>query len=399
MSSVMCLAWIPPLQNADLANHLRIAYSHGATDGVLGLLRTPEMQRQDPSPRHVILSAVHAAQGDKGRASGILNALLGSCVERNNPRLAWDWLEAYDALSTNLTMYPNLVSLCLVYSVLARNHDARAPMLLTRATMLHDTPSTCIDKSQPTPDAAYSLVDSDIQVLYETDDLLVVNKPSGMVTFHSATSKRKNKNDLSLEQILLLNNVPLSNLNQEGRGLVHRIDRGTSGCLVLAKTNERHAFLLTDFFLRRVTKSYEALVMTTNMSFPLSLCGIIDFPIHGRPAQSTYLVLEQYGTIAARIELHIKQGRKHQVRIHCSKGLGCPILLDPLYGGKRILYHINVRDMLCAPQNFCLHASTLQLPPEYGVQVIKSPLPGWWKQVVTKVETIVDSTDHGCNEC
>ncbi|KAI2497012.1 RNA pseudouridylate synthase [Fragilaria crotonensis] len=103
-----------------------------------------------------------------------------------------------------------------------------------------------------------------VERLHESDHDLIVSKPSGMVCVHKHTtgsgkltaSRRKHQRegsdsedlDISLEAALLDVGILLSTINVDGRGLVHRIDRGTSGCMILAKTDERHAQLVAEFF-------------------------------------------------------------------------------------------------------------------------------------------------------
>jgi 23S rRNA pseudouridine1911/1915/1917 synthase len=176
-----------------------------------------------------------------------------------------------------------------------------------------------------------------IQVLYDNDELAILNKPSGMKLFECANPTRRVTKAAapSLEALLLKQGMELSSLNQDrSRGFVHRLDVGTSGCLVLAKTNSMHAQLISKFFLRQVQKSYIALVSTTTPCTGgyrrVPDAGTVNLAIDRRPAQSSFQTLERYGSLAAKLREITRQGRKHQVRLHCSKGLQTPILLDPL---------------------------------------------------------------------
>jgi len=90
----------------------------------------------------------------------------------------------------------------------------------------------------------------DLEILYEDDQVVCLNKPAGMVCYHNRqTTKGKRGEDTSLENALL-SVVTLSLVNQDARGIVHRIDRGTSGCIVMAKTDEAHLMLVAEFFSR-----------------------------------------------------------------------------------------------------------------------------------------------------
>ena len=228
-----------------------------------------------------------------------------------------------------------------------------------------------------------------IQVLYDADEYFILNKPSGMAIYKSTNQRTKRRSHASkintLHDILLQQgDIPLSNLNPDGSlGFVHRLDIGTSGCLIVAKTNAMHARLMSQFFLRQVDKSYVALVVCANTATSseergnISDFGIVDLAIDQRPAQSTFEVLERYGDLAAKVKVKTRQGRKHQVRLHCSKGLGTPILLDPLYGGEQIMYHVESTTLTQsrARQQFCLHADRLSIP-ELDVNV-ETPVPDW----------------------
>lgn len=244
---------------------------------------------------------------------------------------------------------------------------------------------------------------SEFAVLYETDDCVVVNKPAGVSCFHkhstnagkiySGKQKRTDKNtDVSLEDALVATGVPLSTLNPDARGLVHRLDRGTSGCLCLAKNDATHCLLVTDFFLRRNRKTYQCLVQSTvrgkspgDAADALQdNAGTVDIAVHGRPAVSHYRVLERYNNDAALLDVETRTGRKHQVRVHCAKGLGHPIVGDDLYG--RSKPQNNKGKQQQQKQRFHLHAASLQLPllslnGESSTRssfVIKAPLPSWW---------------------
>jgi 23S rRNA-/tRNA-specific pseudouridylate synthase len=230
--------------------------------------------------------------------------------------------------------------------------------------------------------------------LHETDDFVVINKPSGVPCFHKKKTtagkikkgKGKQKymaSDVSLEDALLNCNIPLSTLNPEAMGLVHRLDRGSSGCMVLAKTNEMHANLVAEFFLRRTQKRYLALVAPAPDS-SLSDEGLIDLPVDGRPAKSKYRVVERYGAgVAALLEFDIYTGRKHQVRVHAAEGLSSPVLMDNGYSsGRQDSTDLeNLVKFNEGKQHFFLHSSSLVIP-EHGIDV-KAPLPSCWDDTIT----------------
>ena len=381
-----------------LSKVLRIIYNQNGTLGVLQ--RSKGMSDYDATT--LVAAAMEASNGDKGMASGILNASIGSCCscdddnddasrKRESARKAIDLLKAYDKLDT---IEPDLVALSLAY--VATSHgglEDKAEKFLCRAQQLYNVGDDDDDgkfKFKKNEPVDYSELEKlhNIQVLDDAEEFIALSKPSGMVCYHpSTTTPKQRQKDRSLEDILLENGVQLSTLNQEGRGFVHRIDRGTSGCMILAKTNRMHAILMSQFFLRNVKKSYQALVVSPDpKTKKLPKKGIIEVEIDGRPAKSYYNVEKQVGPFITRIKVNTEQGRRHQVRIHCSQGLHAPILLDPLYGGGRQTIISKLKnlpqerlDELLSAKRFCLHADTLSIA-DYGIN-IQAPLPEWWKQL------------------
>jgi len=249
----------------------------------------------------------------------------------------------------------------------------------------------------------------------ETDDFAVVNKPSGIPCFHKKKTtagkikrgkgkKKKGKSngnadslesssDVSLEDALVSCNVVLSTLNPEALGLVHRLDRGSSGCIVFAKSNDMHAKLVSEFFLRRTTKKYVALLReSSESSIPEAGSGLIDHPVSRRPARSQYSLLERYKSSsdeecednAALVEFEIFTGRKHQIRVHAAEVLGSPVWGDPLYGSS------DDRSNGAKPSNdiskrILLHAHRLTIP-QLDIEV-ESPIPTWWDSTISTFES------------
>jgi 23S rRNA-/tRNA-specific pseudouridylate synthase len=249
--------------------------------------------------------------------------------------------------------------------------------------------------------------------------------------------------DISLVDALLDCSVSLSTVNPSARGIVHRLDRGTSGTIVLAKTDEVHLKLISLLFLRRSEKKYFALVPglnkilaagkfageddgscvgKKNLTLSLGSSGIIDVPVDGRPARSSYRVVRVFGKEnqsslspdALLLEVATLTGRKHQVRVHCAS-LGHPIFLDPLYASSSILestsrvaengqkkrrgsstVKTDITDQALPkaiadavdksnlqPERFFLHAASLSIR-ELGVSV-NAPLPQWWVDTIDQL--------------
>lgn len=393
-------------QDCTLISRIRDSYENRETDGILDLAKTISLE--DYSPHELIVSAIEATS-KKGKSAGIINALMGACYERETPDLAWKLLQAYDDISLEAQIYPDVVTLSIVYSCLCRVPDYQdmAESVLERAIRMSKklagsrrrkamASSRRHGKGVQCKDVEHKLQElygPEFRVLHETADLIVLSKPSGMVCFHKHTTsagkvRRPKKGrqaiddrDVSLEDALLNQNVPLSTLNTEARGLVHRIDRGTSGCIVLAKTDDMHAKLLTQFFLRRARKRYTAVVSPTR---EIESKGNIDVPVDGRPARSIYSILKRHGDDAISLEVETLTGRKHQVRVHCAKGLDSPILLDPIYT-TNIEYPPAIVNILTdGRQRFFLHASSLSIP-DFDIDV-QAPLPCWWDEAISEIE-------------
>ena len=183
-----------------------------------------------------------------------------------------------------------------------------------------------------------------LDVLYEDDDLIVVNKPAGMVV-HPAAG---NAEHTLVNALLHHCRGQLAGIGGVERpGIVHRLDKGTSGCLVVAKTDAAHQSLVAQFKSRAVKKIYRA-VCWGNFK---QLSGRIETAIgrsahnrkkmsarpatagRGRPSLTEYRVLKQFGQFAL-VELTLHTGRTHQIRVHMAH-LGHPVVGDTVYGRSR----------------------------------------------------------------
>ena len=196
----------------------------------------------------------------------------------------------------------------------------------------------------PVVDTAVVAEALDLSILHEDDDLIVLDKAAGMVT-HPAPG-----HDAGTLVNALLGHCPaLSGIGGERRpGIVHRLDKDTSGCLVVAKNDFTHRALSEQFAARTTVKRYLALVR----GVPRPASGTIEKPIgrhpvhrkrmavvaspHGRAARTDYRVRQTLGNpacdLVSLVECRLHTGRTHQIRVHL-KHLGYPILGDTLYGG------------------------------------------------------------------
>ncbi len=178
-----------------------------------------------------------------------------------------------------------------------------------------------------------------LDVIYEDENMLVVNKPSNMLTHLTANEK---ENTLVNALLYYCGENNLSNINGNyRRGIVHRLDRNTSGLLMVAKNNKTHEYLANLIRNRLVTKKYLAIVKgVLKDDF-----GLIDKPIGrnvkhpekmaivegGKDSITEFRVIERFKD-CTYLELNLKTGRTHQIRVHLSS-IGHPIMNDSLYGG------------------------------------------------------------------
>jgi 23S rRNA pseudouridine1911/1915/1917 synthase len=178
-----------------------------------------------------------------------------------------------------------------------------------------------------------------LEILFEDDDLLVLNKPAGLVVHPGAGNLAH-----TLVNALLHHCPNLSGIGGKQRpGIVHRLDKETSGCLVVAKNDMAHRALARQFADRKVTKIYLAIVSGT----PKRAGGTIEAPIgrhpqqrkkmhvdpcRGRAAKTEYRVLQSLGEISL-VECVLHSGRTHQIRVHLHH-LGHSVIGDAVYGRK-----------------------------------------------------------------
>lgn len=226
------------------------------------------------------------------------------------------------------------------------------------------------------PPAPTDLVPEQIplDIIFENDDLLVVNKPAGMVVHPAAGHARG-----TLVNAVLGYDPEIEGIGGEERpGVVHRLDKDTSGLILLAKNERAHRWLQDQFRLRKVEKIYLALVDGA----PPTPSGRVEAFIgrdpknrkrmavvsqaKGREAISEYKTLENFKSHTL-LEFHPQTGRTHQIRLHCAF-LKCPIAGDEVYGRKI--------STIGSKRHF-LHAFRLKivLPGEQETRTFEAPLP------------------------
>ena len=180
----------------------------------------------------------------------------------------------------------------------------------------------------------------DLNIVYEDDDVIVIDKPVGLVV-HPAPGNRDN----TLVNALLAHcGNSLSGIGGVARpGIVHRLDKDTSGLMVVAKNDVAHQMLAKQFADRSLSRTYHAVVW----GVPAPYTGSVDAPLgrsnrdrkkmavmtRGKPAVTHYRVLEDYA-VASLIECKLETGRTHQIRVHMAH-IRHPLVGDATYGGRR----------------------------------------------------------------
>jgi len=182
------------------------------------------------------------------------------------------------------------------------------------------------------------VVDFEVEVLYEDDVMMIINKPSGLVVHPAPSVKEATLVDWLIERGISLSTIA----GEERHGIVHRIDKDTTGALVIAKTNEAHQKLSEQLKNKSMGRYYLALI-----DCPLKESGIVEKPIgrsrnnrlkmdvipEGKEAKSAFYKLLESDTKVELIVVKLFTGRTHQIRVHLNS-LGRHILGDVLYGFK-----------------------------------------------------------------
>jgi 23S rRNA pseudouridine1911/1915/1917 synthase len=243
---------------------------------------------------------------------------------------------------------------------------------------------------EPEPDVAVPQ-NIPLDIIYEDEDILVVNKPCGMVV-HPAAG---NPDGTLVNAILYHCGDSLSGIGGVIRpGIVHRIDKDTSGLLVVAKNDAAHLSLSDQLKVHRVSRVYHAIAIGNLRQDS----GTVDAPIgrhptdrkrmavlrgadaHARDAVTHYRVLERFDGLC-HVECRLETGRTHQIRVHMSS-LGHPLLGDPVYGGAN---HRFCQSHPALIHGQCLHAAELSLiHPRSGEEMhFTCPLPEDIERILT----------------
>jgi len=251
----------------------------------------------------------------------------------------------------------------------------------------------------PEPEAATPQAQAiDLEILHEDADLLVLNKPAGLVV-HPAPG---NPDNTLVNALLAHCGDSLSGIGGVRRpGIVHRLDKDTSGVMVVAKNDATHQALSKLFAVHDLTRIYKALVWGA----PKARSGTIDAAIgrhpidrkrmsvretSGRRAVTEYWLEKRFGPplkpLASLVGAKLETGRTHQVRVHLSH-IGCPVIGDPVYGRRR---NSPAPDSLKSFGRQALHAAVLEFrhPGTGKVMKFASELPQDMARLVTELNSV-----------
>ena len=224
-----------------------------------------------------------------------------------------------------------------------------------------------------------------LDIVYEDEDVLVINKPKGLVV-HPAAG---HQDDTLVNGLLFAMGDDLSGINGELRpGIVHRIDKDTSGLLAVAKNDRAHTFLASQLKDHTMARTYEAIVCGSFREDS----GTVDAPIGRHPSDRKMMCVTERNSkhavthweVVARyrgythVRCRLETGRTHQIRVHMAH-IVHPILGDTVYGHKKPELGLSSQ---------CLHAGALcfQHPRDGRPVLVFAPLPEYFAQVIEKLE-------------
>jgi 23S rRNA pseudouridine1911/1915/1917 synthase len=263
------------------------------------------------------------------------------------------------------------------------------------------SPNDIIDVTFPRPPRMEAKPEEiPLDVVYEDESLLIINKPAGMVT-HPAYGNYTG----TLVNALLHHCNRLSKINTELRpGIVHRLDKDTTGLMVVAKTDAVHAFLAKQFSKRTIDREYWAIVwgrfkkvkgtIEANLGRSKRDRKKVAVTEDGKSAVTEYEVLKEYEYLSL-VRLHLKTGRTHQIRVHLTH-IGHPVFGDPTYNGRSNTWNglsgkksQQAGNLLKLISRQALHAKTIGFihPASKEFMKFDSELPKDMKEVMENISS------------
>lgn len=269
-----------------------------------------------------------------------------------------------------------------------------------------ETPSKKVKEGQtfhiaipPTVEAIPQAENIPLDIIYEDDDLVVINKSAGMVVHPAPGSPNR-----TLVNALLAHcGESLSGINGVKRpGIVHRLDKGTSGLIVAAKNDKAHQGLSSQLSDKSMKRIYKAVVW----GLPSPKKGTIEGSIGrsprnrkkmaivsrgGKEAITHYKVEQAFGLVASLVECQLETGRTHQIRVHLTSK-GHALLGDPTYGGRprRLPNELEefLKSSLWPKDRVALHAFRLSFvhPVQHKDMIFEAPLPGDIRELLNVLE-------------
>lgn len=239
-----------------------------------------------------------------------------------------------------------------------------------------------------------------LNIIYEDQEILIINKPVGMVVHPGAGNISNTLLNALLHHAPQLQQLPRA-------GIIHRLDKNTSGLLIIAKTQPALTYLLRQLKARNISRIYQAIVCGTMTGGGKVNAPIGRHPIQrkqmtvtetGKPAVTHYRVMERYRA-HTRIKVQLETGRTHQIRVHMAH-IHYPILGDPIYGGRLQLPKGATPALIARLRQFkrqALHAYELGFthPTTQEEMTFQAPLPDDMQQLI---QILQEDTQHYVSE-
>ena len=370
-----------PKDDEELDAFLVRCVSEGSLSGLVDSARETCASSASASKAPASKEEAREARARRGVAATCFNAVISTLVRVGRADEAADALKAMRECGVK----PDVVSYSLAAAGLMRAGNQRADDVLKEAEveLKRGTRANRKKKKKTKIDPMLR----DVRVLFDEANVCAVLKPANCLT-HPAETSGGSATFTLVDAAMDLFDGELSDLNgADKRGVVSRLDKPTSGVVVLAKNNRAHAELLAQFFHRDVEKTYLALVDGKMESEN----GIIDERLEGRTAVSEWRLVEHFEVEGSRfslVEVRPKSGRFHQIRQHMA-AIGHPLTGDPMYRkGRGVRYPSCVVEALAKGKPgtiFWLHCAQLKLRVNGAERVVRAPRPDDFDAILARL--------------